>query len=246
MSAASVKSPQPRFSLAELDSRFRNTQWVVGLGMVVVGILFALSTHAALVWLNRYFSTSDGPALFRMWPQDAIWWFFPGFGAVALSWEIVLQLWSDVGNGEDARLYNYWSIQKTGFDATRLLRWMAVLIVLPIGILTILALPMHAALRQDDIRDCGYAFRPCRLYRFADARRMTMIDGFRNREGKLTRRAGIIIDFSDGTRWSSAEIGDFTDSVSPKFAEFLQKRTQLPIGRAQTEADIPQLNIEHQ
>jgi hypothetical protein len=53
-----------------------------------------------------------------------------------------------------------------------------------------------------DIRDCGYAFAPCKIYRFADARRMTIIDGFRDRDSRLIRRAGIVIDFSDGQRWS--------------------------------------------
>lgn len=242
MSAASVKAPPGRPSLADLEKRFGNTQWIVGISMLVVGVLFAISTHAALVLLNRYFSTKDGPAEFRLWQQNAIWWFFPGFGALALSWEIVMQFWSDFGNREEAHLYNYWSIQKSGFDAPKLLRWMAIVVVLPIGLLTVLALPMHAELRQDDIHDCGYAFTPCHVYRYVDARRMTMIEGFRTRDGKLTRRAGIVIDFSDGRRWTSANIGDFSNTVDPAFANFLAKRTQLPLNHAQTEADIPRPN----
>ncbi len=219
--------------------------------MVLVGFLFALSTHAAFVRLNQYLAAADGPAEFTLSPQKAIWWFFPGFGAITLSWEIVFQLWSNFGNRENARLYNYWLAQKPvyirfihepGFYAPKLLRWMALLIALPIGILTVLALPMHSVLRQDDIRDCGYAFASCKTYRYADARRITMIDGFRDREGKLTKRAGIVIDFADGRRWSSADIGDFSDSVDPAFAEFLEKKTQLPLDHAQTEADISRLN----
>jgi hypothetical protein len=246
MSIASVKPPEGLDSVRNLDSRFDNTQWIIGISMVVVGVLFVMSTHSALVLLNRYFSTTDGPAEFRLWQQSAIWWFFPGFGALALSWEIVLQLWSDLGNREAARLYNYWSIQKSGFDAPKLLRWMAVLVALPIGVLTVLALPMHVALRQDDIRDCGYAFAPCKVYRYVDARRMTMIEGFRDREGKLTKRAGIVIDFNDDRRWSSADIGDFSPTVNPAFTEFLQKKTQLPLNYAQTEADIPRLDFKPQ
>ena len=244
MSAASVKPPEHRDSLATLGNRFGNTQWMVGACMLVVGVLVAISTHAALVWLNRYFSTADGPAEFRLWQQSAIWWFFPGFAALSLSWEIVLQIWADFGNRETANLYNYWSIQQSGFDAPKLLRWMAVLIVVPIGILTVLALPMHVALRQDDIHDCGYGFAPCKVYRYVDARRMTMIEGFRDREGKLTRRAGVVIDFSDGRRWSSADIGDFAPSVDPAFAQFLQTKTQLPLNYAQTAADIPHLQLQ--
>jgi hypothetical protein len=244
MSAASVKATEPRLSMGDLDNRFGNTQWVVGIGIVLVGLIFIFSTHGALVLMNRYFSNHDGPAEFRLWQQSAIWWFFPGFGALALSWEIVLQLWSALGSREDARLYNYWSIQKSGFDVSKLLRWMALLIVLPIGVLTVLALPMHVALRQDHISDCGYAFAPCKVYMYIDARRLTMIDGFRTRDGNLTRSAGIVIDFSDGRRWSSADTGDFSANVNPAFSEFLQKRTGLSINHAQTEDDIPPLDFQ--
>ncbi len=245
MPSASAKSPENYASMADLENRFRSTQWVVGICMVLVGVLFALSAHAAFVWLNRYLASTDGPAEFTLWPQNAIWWFFPGFGALTLSWEIILQVWSDLGNRENARLYNYWSIQKSGFDAPKFLRWMAVLIALPIGILTALALPMHAVLHQDDIKDCGYAFASCKTYRYANARRLTMIDGFRDRQGTLTKRAGIVIDFADGRRWSSADMGDFSDHVDPAFAEFLEKKTELPLDRAQTEVDIPRFNSQH-
>jgi len=241
MSAASVKRPVEKLSREDLDLRFRSIQWIVGVVMMVVGVLFALSTHAALVWLNQYLATADGPAEFRLWPQSAIWWFFPGFGALALSWEITLQLWSLFGNRDEANLYSYWSSQAAGFDSRRLLRWMTILIALPIGVLTFLELPVHTVLRQDDIRECGYAFAPCKMYRYADARRMTMIEGFRDRDGMLTSRAGIVIDFSDGRRWSSADIGDFGKTVDPAFQDFLVKKTQLPLDYAQTEADIPQI-----
>jgi hypothetical protein len=240
MSAAPMKSPTDQVSLDDLDARFRSTKWIVGLSLVVIGILFFVSVHAAFVWLNRVIAAADGPAEFRLWPQNAIWWFFPGFGALALSWEITLQLWSQLGNRDDANLYAYWSNQRTGFDATRLLRWMAVLIALPIGVLTVLALPMHTVFRQNDIRNCGYAFAPCKVYRYADARRLTVIEGFRDRDGKLVERAGVVIDFADGRRWSSADVGDFNKTVDPAFADLLARKTKLTFNYAQTEADIPQ------
>jgi len=70
---------------------------------------------------------------------------------------------------------------------------------------------------------------------------MTMIEGSRDRNGKLIRRAGILLDFADGSRWSSADIGDFLQTVDPEFAEFLKDKTRLPVYEAETEADIPQL-----
>jgi hypothetical protein len=239
MPVAAVKSSEQDYSLAELDTRFSGTQWVVGVSMVTIGFLFLICTHAAFVALNHAIAAADGPARFYLWPQSAIWWFFPGFGALALSWEITLQLWSVLGKREDASLYAQWTSLKAGFDSTRILRWMAVLIALPIGILTVLELSVHTALRQEEIRDCGYAFASCNIYRYADARRKTIINGFRNRDSKLIRRAGIVIDFKDGRRWSSASIGDFSARIDPALEGILEDRIHLPYNYAQTEEDIP-------
>ena len=173
-------------SQQELAERFQSTGWIVGIVMVVLGLTFAWGTHAILGGLNRYSSVSHSPNGFRLWPQPAIGWFFPGFGAVTLSWELTLQLWSKFRDREEAALYNYWGSQRAGFDCTKLLRWMGVVIVLPIGILTVLAVSMHATLDSDGIEDCGYAFSPCQRYRYADASRMTQIDGYRDRNDNPT------------------------------------------------------------
>jgi len=225
-------------SQQDLSARFQRKAWPVGTAMVLVGIVFAWSVHAILVRLNQYSSTSHSAEGFRLWPQPAIWWFLPGFGAVALAWEITLQLWSEFGNREEAALYNYWSCQRAGFDCTKVLRWMGVVIVLPIAILTVLAISMHSTLGSDEIVDCGYAFSPCQRYRYADAHRMAQIDGYRDRNGDLNYRAGIVLEFKDGSRWSSAEWGDFSKSVDPALIELLKAKTGLQLEYATTEADI--------
>ncbi len=240
------------YSLAELDSRFGIEKWIVPLCMVAVGTIFAVGTHVVFAWLNRHLAAADGPTEFRLLPQSAIWWFFPGFGALALSYEIVLQAWSFLRNPKDPDMYNRWWKEKSasrggryaGLDSRKVLRKLALIITLPVGALTVLALPMHTSLLQHDIRDCGYAFAPCRTYSYAEARRMTMIEGFRGRDGKLTRRAGIVLDFSDGRSWSSADTGDFQKKIDSAFAKFLTEKTQLPLNYAETAADIPRLTAQ--
>ena len=232
---------QPRnikISPDDLAARFGTTQWIFGISMTIVGLAFAWSTHALLVSVNRYYSIAQSSDGFRLWPQPAIWWFFPGFGAIALSWELTLLAWSLFGGREEASLYDFWNSQRAGFNCRKILRWMGLLLVLPIGVLSIFAIPMHATLRQNDIIDCGYAFSACRTYRYADANTMTQIDGFRNRDGKLIPRAGVIIDFKDGRRWSSADWGDFNRSINPALVEFLEAKTGLQLEYATTEADI--------
>jgi hypothetical protein len=235
--------PSARLSeaqLSALDARFGQTKWVVGVSMLAVAVTFFLTTHRVLVAVNHYLAASDGPETsLRLWPQTAIWWFFPGFGAVTLCWEITLQLWSVFGQSDIARSYRLWSDGRVGFDGTRILRWMALVIALPMAVLTVLALPMHTALRHQDIRECGYAWAGCKTFEYSKAVRMTLIDGFRDRNGKLIHRAGIVLDFADGRRWSSADSGDFRRSVDPALSAYLIERTGLPLEQAESAMDIP-------
>jgi hypothetical protein len=235
-----TSAPLSDTQLSALDARFQQTKWAVGISMIAVAVLFAWTTHDLLVSLNRYLAASDGPeTLFRLWPQSAIWWFFPGFGAVALCWEITLNIWSAFGQRDTARSYRLWSDGRAGFDCTRILRWMTLVIAVPIGVFSVLALPMHAALRHQDIRACGYAWAGCRTFEYSKAVRMTLIEGFRDRDGKLHPRAGIVLDFADGWRWSSADIGDFRKAVDPALSAYLVARTGLPLEEAETEMEIP-------
>ena len=235
--------PSARLSevqLSALDDRFRQIKWIVGISVVAVGVVFVWTTHYVLVSLNELFAASDGPRTsFRLWPQTAIWWFFPGSGALALSWEITLQLWSVFGQAGNAISYRLWSDGRAGFDSTRVLRWMALVIAAPIGVSTALALPMHTGLSHQGIHVCGYGWAGCTTFDYSKAVQMTQIRGFRDRDGKLHSRAGVVLDFADGHRWSSAEIGDFRDSVDPQLLAFLIERIGLPLKQADTEMDIP-------
>jgi hypothetical protein len=240
--ASSAKEADKGYDLSALRPRFQGITWLVYSAMIFIGILSALGIHTILVRLNHYFSHCQQPSCFLLSPQTAIWWFFPGFFAMCLSWDITLKLWSLARNPRDVALYRHYTNLSCGFDSTRILRWMSVLIVLPIGVLTVLELSAHTCLSQDTIRDCGYAFTSCLDYRYADAVSMTTIDGLRGRDGSLVKRAGIIIDFNDGRRWSSADVGNFEPIVDPKLSDFLQDRVRLPMNHAITDADIPQPN----
>lgn len=241
-----------RMSAAEverLDQRFGKIKWIPPLCMIAIGILFVVGTHAALSGLNQYFATRP-PSDFQLLPQPAIWWFFPGFGALCLSWEITLQLWALMGDRRTVNLYSDWSnLTSTmaswgasGFDSRKVLRIFSLVIALPIGLLTVLAIPMHSTVGPDTIRDCGYGFKGCQVYSLSDARRITAIEGFRTRDGELTARAGLVVDFRDGRRWSSAEWGDFKREVDPALSSFLSAKTGLPIDTAPTEEDIPPMH----
>jgi hypothetical protein len=72
-------APLSEAELSSLDTRFQQTKWLVGTSMIAIAAAFAWSTHAVLVSLNRYLASSDGPqTILRLWPESAIWCFFPG------------------------------------------------------------------------------------------------------------------------------------------------------------------------
>ncbi|HUY80985.1 MAG TPA: hypothetical protein VMU92_04610 [Acidobacteriaceae bacterium] len=234
-------------SFEELDDRFRKMVWPFNLSMIAIGLVFAWGSHALFVWINHSLAVADTPAVFRELPDRTIWWFFPGFGALALSYEITLQLLAWRKGRREADLYSRWSNEKTamrggkyaGMDSRKVLRWLAVIIALPIGVATALALPMHVSIGPNGIRCCGYAFKPCKVYPYSDAKRMTVVAGFRDRDGKFSSQAGVVIDFRDGRRWSSVDMGSFQKTVDPNLVQFLQEKTHLIAGFAETEADLP-------
>jgi len=195
--ARSARAFGTAYSIDELSSHFAFTQWLVNAGMLAIGTVIALGTHTLLVSVNQVFVSLEGPSDFVLLPQTAIWWFLPGFAALTLAWEATLGIWSLIGNHHEVALYNYWTTAKAGFDSTRVLRIMTVVIVLPIALLTALALPEHAVLQKEAIHARGYGFSSTRSYRYVDAWRLTVIDGFRQRDGKVVKRAGIVLDFAD-------------------------------------------------
>lgn len=172
----------------QLDSNgdvedFTSANVAVYASMVIIGIAFAISSHWALVAGNRYFAKSDGPAAFYFYPSGAVWWFFPGFGALCLSWEITLFLWSILQGRAKVNRFIDWTRECAGYDSTRALRWMTMVIAAPIGVATILALPVHSTLRENDIVVGHYATLVRQHLPYSQARRLVLVDGFRDRSG---------------------------------------------------------------
>jgi hypothetical protein len=248
--AKNLDSTLSEHKFSDLDDRFMALRVRVIGGMIAIAIVFFFGSWQALTSLNRFLAIMDSPSSLHLLPQTAIWFFFPGFGAIALCWEITLQVWALFDNRDTVNLFSDWTNQTTkfwgagsypGMDSRKVLRWMALLIALPIGVATLLAIDMHATLGPDTIRDCGFAFKPCIVYPLSDVRHMTQIEGFSTKDGELTKRAGIILDFKDGRRWSSADWGNFQAVVDPSLVDFLKQKTGLVLDSVTTEEEIPRL-----
>jgi len=232
----------------ELWGHFRPLYWRFTGVLVLVMIVFLFGSWFVLSHTNRFISVIDGPSEIHLLPQTAIWWFFPGFGAIACSCEITFQIFGLFVGHDELELFNSWMNNTSrgwirsryqGIDSRRVLRWMMIGIALPIGLFVLLALPMHANIGPESIRDCGYAFRTCEVFPLSGVVRVTEISGFRDKSGRLIDRSGLVLDFRDGRRWSSAEWGDWQRFVDPKLRDFLLGTTGLQLGYATTEQDIP-------
>src|SRR4029077_1975899 len=239
--AAKAAAPTPEYELPweRLDERFQTTQYFVAIGILLLIVVIAWAGYQLLLNVNLHFARAEGPAHFILLPSSAIWWFLPGFCALTFAWDVALFIWACFGNSEDARRYAEWTDRKAGFNAGRLLHWIALIVVLPIGILTLLALPLHTTLHEDELRIREYASLSPHHYRYSDAQRMSVIKGLRLRNGTFRSRAAIEVDFSDGRKWSSADNRDFVRFVDPDLVAFLHQKTGLPIVEADTREDIP-------
>ena len=210
-------------------SRFSQLQWLVGGTMVAVGVSFGFATYALLVWANRAWASRDAASVFQLLPDHSTWFFFPFFGAICLAWEMTLRLWIVVGNASQAQLYESWSNAKTGFRATLVLRLMALVIAAPIGLLTLLAVPIHTSIGVEGLTIGHFGAISPRFYSYSDLREITVTKGSRLRDGSLQRRPAIVLEFADGTRWSSADNRDPQGSIEQSLLSFLQSHTGLPI-----------------
>jgi hypothetical protein len=240
-----------RPTIEDLDEQFRMTKWVVILSMIATGLIVAYGIHSILVWLNRWLAYAKGNSDFVFLPQPAIWWFLPGLAALCFSWEITLQVWSLFSSRKKVSLFSDWSNEtKTmwggggryaGLDSRWALRRLSLVIVLPIAVLTVLALPMHSELRQEGLVECGYAFRACQVFPYSEVQSLRMVKGFFNGKGRFVARAGIVMKFRDRHSWSSADWDVDRKIVDPVLEHFLESKTGLRLGASETGTDRPRI-----
>ena len=229
----------PKSEVSVADEDFGRLQRSVYITMVAVGIGLGYGTYRILLLANRSLANEDGPAAFQLLPSKWIWFFLPLLGALCVSWDITLWLWSFVEDHNRIRRYLEWTDAHAGFNSTRVLRWLTLLIAVPVCILTLLALPMHSSVREDGITMRQYGALSSKHHAYSRARRVAWVDGFRGRDGVMNKRAEVLVDFDDGYQWSSVANRDFEPLPDPGLVDFLHAMTGLPVLRAETERDLP-------
>jgi hypothetical protein len=210
------------------EKSFGKARWVLGPTMVGVGVLFAVVSYYALLWSNHFLALRGEKSVFLLLPSPWMWGVFPAFGAICCSWEITLRLWRRFGDPSQARKYQDWANSKSGFDTTRVLRIMIVFLGFPVGVATVLALPLHTAIGETEIRIGRFGTLRASNHSYSEIKRIVVTDGRELRNGSVYHEPAVILYFDDGSGWNSADSREPDDSIASLIA-FIQGKTRIRV-----------------
>jgi hypothetical protein len=211
---------------------------VVGAAMWTLAIALAL-TFFLLRSANHFWATLDGPAILTVYATPFIWCFFAGFAALAIPWPLTVWYLRRVGRTDEATSMANASSARAGMDTFRVMKWLSFGLVGPIAFFTLLAIPVHLSIGETEARLGHYASWHSERFPFSEARRATMIDGYRLRNGTLSPARDLVIDFADGRRLSGNAVGDGDTDIPDAVEQLLLAKTGLQPQHAQTVNDIP-------
>lgn len=213
---------------------------VVGGAMWTIGIGLAL-TFFVLRDANHWWASLDGSSILTQYAPISIWCFFPGFAALAIPWPLTVWYLRKVGRWEEADTVEDDSDARGGANSYTIMKWLSLGLVAPIGVFTVLAIPIHLSITDSAVKVGHYASLRSEIFPFNQARRATVIDGYKLRDGTLQPAKDLIIDFADGRRLKGNQVGDGGTSIPDDLMQLLIAKTGLTPGHAETADDIPAL-----
>jgi len=205
---------------------------------IAMALLIAGGGYFVLHGLNRLFAKADGPALLQVFPGAAIWFFLPGFAALAIPWPLTIRYLRGSVYHDEAAYIEAEGSAKAGFDCYRVMVGMVLFLVVPIALFTLPALPERLTLTNQDIRWTHYASLRPEVFAYSDAQRALFVDGYRLRDGSFTHHPDLVLDFKDGRRLSANAVGDGGTQPSVAEMKMLLQKTGLTPQEVQTLEDV--------
>jgi len=206
------------------EKRFSILQWAFGASMLGIAAVFLLSSYFTILKANHFLATLGKPA-FVVLPTPAMWLVFPVFGALCVPYYAALQIWKRFDSWQSAK-YEAWENRHAQFNGTRVFMMVILCIELPIGIATVLAIPIHAAFSATEISVGHFgALHPAK-HPYSDLNRIIQADGYRLRDGSFEYCPSLILYFSDGTRWSSASNRDCAP-FDERITDFVEEKAHI-------------------
>ncbi len=190
---------------------------------------------------NRWWASLDGPSVLTQYPSAAIWCFFPLFAALAIPWPLTVWYLRRVGRWEEADGIEDQADSKGGMNMLAVMKWLSIGLVGPIGILTLLAIPIHLSITPTEVRVGHYASIHTEVFKFSQARRLTLVEGYKDRDGSFHPAKDLIIDFADGRRLSGNQVGDGGTDIRDDVMQLLIAKTGITPKLAETADEIPAL-----
>jgi hypothetical protein len=213
---------------------------VIGAFMWGVGICLALSFFL-LKAANHLWAEADGPVLLRFYAPSAIWFFFPFFAALSIPWPLTVWLLRRAGRSDEADSIDSDSSEKAGFDSFKVMKWLGIGLVGPIAVFTVLAIPMHLSIAESEVLVGHYASWKTEVFVLDQARRATLVDGYRLRDGSFQKKRDLYIDFADGRRLDVNAAGDGGTQISDTTVDIFLAKTGLQAGHVAIVEDLPRI-----
>jgi hypothetical protein len=209
----------------------------IGAAMGSLGIGFGL-LFFALRGANHWWASLDGPSMLTQYAAPVIWCFFPGFAALATPWPLTVWYLRKVGRWEEADSIEDSADSQGGMNSLRVMKWLSIGLVAPIGVFTLLAIPIHLSISNSEVRVGHYASFHSEVFPLREARRLTVVDGDRPRNGRFHPAKDVIIDFADGRRLRGNQVGDGGSSIREDVMQLLIENTGLTPEHAETAEEI--------
>jgi hypothetical protein len=192
--------------------------------------------------LNHFWASLEGPSLLTQYAPQVVWCFVPAFATLAVPWPLTVWYLRRVGRWQEADTIEDEADSKGRMNTFRVTKWLSVGLVGPIALFTFLAIPIHLSIGDSEVRVGHYASVVTERFPLNEARRLTIIDGYRLRDGNVRPAKDVILDFADGRRLRANQIGDGGTDVPNDVMELLILKTDLAPEHALTEEDVPPLS----
>jgi hypothetical protein len=200
----------------------------------LVAFAIAYCVHA----FNRLMSLSHGPSNFLLTPTWAWWFLYAMFGALSFSYFPSLQIIRRTMGGKKFAAYMQRGSRVSGYDGTRAMRFLALVIMVPYTAFFVPSLGCHTRFSESEIGIQRYAEITERKYSYSQVRSIALVQGYKLRSGEFQNDPRLVVDFEDGRRWTSRE--GFRDSEEPnkQLISFLEFRTGKHVQSATLENDL--------
>jgi hypothetical protein len=201
--------------------------------VAVIGYLCFLGFCGLALWNAR------GPAPSRFLLLPGIYWAVPALFLGIILAAIPIHFLYKVLLRDRYAEYTAYCNMRVGFDAWKILGWMAAAIGCLSAIAVAAGLNCYTQITDQAIRIRSPLALHDRTYSFEDVDAIASVAGFKKRDGEFIPKRHYAIRFKDGTLWTTNEgLRDPDPAHDPEMIEFIAHTSGKPITEVQSIGDF--------